>query len=138
MNALGDHLRGSTVGLVMFAQDLQALSIEMTVNLLNHVNPHTGLRYADDPALAYVEFQNEDDIFFPTTQTAVLKCPAYKKLFCGQFGDWLRLKYGTHGALEEAWGKRAIDAYPEFQTGEHLDAGTLPLSPKQCLPDHHL
>ncbi|HYW95700.1 MAG TPA: hypothetical protein VE870_08940, partial [Bacteroidales bacterium] len=59
------HLQGSTIGLVNFAPDLQDLNIELTVNLLNHVNPYTGKRYADDPALAYIELQNEDDIFFP-------------------------------------------------------------------------
>lgn len=43
------HLNGSTAGLVNFAPDLQELSIALTVDMLNHVNPHSGLRYADDP-----------------------------------------------------------------------------------------
>ena len=116
----GAHLKGSTIGLVHFARDLQDLSIELTVNLLQHRNPHTGLRYADDPALAYVELQNEDDIFFPTTMDFVNACPTYKQLFCELFSDWLREKYGSHRGLVEAWGSRAIDAYPRWQSGEDL------------------
>jgi hypothetical protein len=124
-NAGGAHLKGSTIGLVHFAEDLQALSFELTTNLLNHRNPYTNLTYAEDPALAYVELQNEDDIFFPTTLSSVEQCPTYKKLFCKQFSDWLLARYGSHDALVEAWGKRALDAYPEYQKDEHLDAGNV-------------
>lgn len=58
------HLNGSTASIVNFAEDLQDLNIELTVNMLNHCNPVTGLRYADDPALAFIELQNEDNIFW--------------------------------------------------------------------------
>jgi hypothetical protein len=34
------------------------------VNMLNHKNGFSGLRYADDPSLAYIELQNEDNIFW--------------------------------------------------------------------------
>lgn len=121
LNSGSGHLKGSTIGLVNFAPDLQDLSIELTINLLNHRNPHTGLRYADDPALAVVELQNEDNIFFPTARDAIEACPTYKRLICEQFSDWLRAKYGSHEALVAAWGERAIDAYPEHQTDERLD-----------------
>jgi hypothetical protein len=33
------HLNGTTSALVNFAEDLQAINIELTVNMLNHVNP---------------------------------------------------------------------------------------------------
>ena len=36
------HLNGTTSSLVNFAPDLQELSIQLTVNMLNHVNPNTG------------------------------------------------------------------------------------------------
>ncbi len=55
---------GKTYGLVNFAPDLQDRSIKMVVNLLNHRNSYSGMRHADDPSLAYVELQNEDDIFW--------------------------------------------------------------------------
>lgn len=114
------HLKGSTIGLVHFAKDLQDLSIELTVNMLNHKNPYTGLRYADDPALSYVELQNEDNAFFPTTLQFMEDCPTYKKLICEQFSDWLKAKYGTQQALEKAWGQKAFNAFPECYPDESL------------------
>jgi hypothetical protein len=115
------HLKGSTIGLVNFAPDLQDLSIELTVNMLNHVNPHTGSAYAHDPALAFIELQNEDNIFFPTTHNFVMATPTYKKLFCRLFSEWLKERYGSHEGLVKAWGAKALNCWPDFQQGEHLD-----------------
>ncbi|MDX2066091.1 MAG: hypothetical protein SFX74_10140 [Fimbriimonadaceae bacterium] len=119
------HLKGSTYGLVNFAPDLQQLSIELVVNLLNHSNPHTGKRYADDPALIAVEMQNEDDIFFAATHEAVMKAPTYKALLCQQFTTWLLRRYGSEAGILRAWGPRALNAYPEFQRGERIALGNL-------------
>lgn len=121
------HLNGTTSSLVNFAPDLQELSIELTVNMLNHVNPHTGLRYADDPALIFVEFQNEDNIFWGAIARSLEQAPTYKKLLCKQFSQWLKAKYGFHENLEKAWGGGIIPA------GEHLDNENI--FPN---PDHHL
>jgi len=108
-NVPWDHLRGSTIGLVNFAPDLQELSIELTVNMLNHENPYTGLRCADDAGLAYIELQNEDDIFWGHTETLLGRCPTYAKMLNGMFSDWLREKYGSDGVLREAWGGDALE-----------------------------
>lgn len=102
------HLNGSTSGLVNFAPDLQQLSIDLTVNMLNHVNPHTGLRYADDPALAFIEFQNEDNIFWSAIEKALEQAPTYRKLLCSKFSEWLIQKYGSQQVLVEAWGSDNI------------------------------
>jgi hypothetical protein len=122
VNAQGGFLKGSTYGLVNFAPDLQDLVIELTVNMLKHRNPKTGLTYAQEPSLAFIELQNEDNIFFPTTQNAIEKAPTYKRLIEGMFSDWLRRKYGTEEKLVKAWGPRALNAYPEFQKDESLAA----------------
>jgi hypothetical protein len=37
---------------------------EYAADLLNHTNPYTGLRLADDPALAFVELSNEDSMMY--------------------------------------------------------------------------
>ncbi len=113
----------TTKGLVWFAPDIQALHIETLVNLLDHRNPHTGLRYADDPALACVEIQNEECVFFYTTTPWVGKCPTYRKLFAELFSDWLKQRYGTHEALVAAWGRGAIDTFRNEGgfPGEHLE-----------------
>jgi hypothetical protein len=102
------HLNGSTASLVNFAPDLQELNIALTVDMLNHVNPHTGLRYADDPALAFIEFQNEDNIFWSAIERSLEQAPTYRALLCRQFSEWLLDKYGSHTKLEKAWGRENI------------------------------
>ena len=121
INGGDGHLRSTTIGLVHFSEDLQDLSIRLTVNMLNHRNPYTGLRYADDPALSFIELQNEDNAFFATAERFLMMCPTYKDIACKKFSAWLRKKYGSHEALVKAWGEGAIDAFPKNQTGEHLD-----------------
>jgi hypothetical protein len=107
------HLSGSTASIVNFAEDLQALNIELTVNMLDHRNRYTGLRYADDPALACIELQNEDDIFWAAIEETLKQTPTYRALLCQKFSRWLKSKYGSQGALETAWGKGTL---PEEQT----------------------
>jgi len=120
VNASSGFLKGSSYGLVNFAPDLQELVIEMTVNMLRHRNPYTGRTYAEEPSLAFIEMQNEDDIFFPTTHEAVMKSPTYKALLSRMFSDWLTKKYRSQEKLVAAWGPRGLNAYPEFQKDESL------------------
>lgn len=102
------HLNASTSSLVNFAPDLQDLSIALTVNMLEHVNPYTGLRYADDPALAFIEFQNEDNIFWGAIERSLQQAPTYKALLSRMFSKWLTDKYTSQESLEKAWGKQNI------------------------------
>ena len=104
------HLNGSTASIVNFAEDLQDLNIELTVNMLNHVNPVTGLRYADDPALAYIELQNEDNIFWSAIESVLKQTPTYRALLCQKFSQWLEKKYGSQQALDGAWGMGVLPA----------------------------
>lgn len=124
------HINGTTASLVNFAEDLQALNIELTVNMLNHVNPVTGLRYADDPALACIELQNEDNIFWSAMEATLKQTPTYRALLCRKFSSWLKNKYRTNGALEAAWGKEALPK------DESLEKATIYPQPNHGLFSH--
>jgi hypothetical protein len=100
---IAKNLGGNTYALINFAEDVQDLMIDMIVNLLKHRNPYTGIAYFEEPALSFIEFQNEDDIFFFTSATALNACPTYKKEFMRRFADWLKLRYGTLDELAKAW-----------------------------------
>ncbi len=100
---IAKNLHGNTYAFINFAEDVQDLMIEMVVNLLGHRNPYTGLTYAQEPALSYLEMQNEDDIFFYTSEGAFNACPTYRRLFCRKFSDWLKAKYGSDAKLRAAW-----------------------------------
>jgi hypothetical protein len=118
---------GHTRGLVWFAKDVQDLHIETMVNLLTHKNRYTGLTYAEDPNLSYFEIQNEEDIFFYTTDRFVQRSPSYKKLLAEQFSQWLKTRYGSHDKLTKAWGRSAIGAFKGNGAfaNEHLDKNNI-------------
>jgi hypothetical protein len=112
------HLNRSTASLVNFAEDLQQLNIELTVNMLNHVNPHTGKRYADDPALSFIELQNEDNIFWGAIEATLKQTPTYRQLLCKKFSVWLEKKYNTQEALEAAWEGQGLDNNVSLKEGD--------------------
>ncbi len=97
------HLNRNTYGFINFAEDVQDLMIEMVVKLLHHRNPYTGLAYAQEPALSFIELQNEDDIFFYTSEKAFTACPTYRRHFTARFCDWLAARYGAEEKFERAW-----------------------------------
>ena len=101
---IAKNLQGNTYAFVNFAEDVQDLMIEMVVNLLKHKNPYTGLTYAQEPALCFIELQNEDDIFFYTSPKALDACPTYKTVFQARFAAWLKENYGSQEKLAAAWG----------------------------------
>ncbi|MBE6403698.1 MAG: hypothetical protein E7039_08265 [Lentisphaerae bacterium] len=49
----------------VFDRDLRKLQKEYAEQLLTHVNPYTGLKLVDDPAMAMVLITNENDMFNP-------------------------------------------------------------------------
>jgi len=120
------HLNYATTGIVNYAKDLQDLNIELITNMLNHRNPFTGLRYADDPALNFVELQNEDNIFWGALEESLKHTPQYRALLCQLFSDWLKKKYGSQEKLVAAWGGDALEP------GENITEGTV--YPR---PNHH-
>jgi hypothetical protein len=101
---IAQNLKGNTYAFIHFAEDAQDLMIEMVVNLLGHKNPYTGRTYAEEPALCFIELQNEDDIFFYTSERAFNACPTYKKRFLERFAAWLKECYGSQEKLKAAWG----------------------------------
>jgi hypothetical protein len=94
---------GKTYAVINWAEDVQDLLIEQVVRLLEHKNPYTGKTYAEDPALSFIELQNEDDIFFWTSSGAYDDFPTYRKLLLARYSQWLKAKYGTQEKLAAAW-----------------------------------
>ncbi len=75
-------------------------------DLLTHVNPYRKVRYADDPAIAFVEITNEDSFFMWDGDEKLRTLPPYyAEILQGQFSSWLRRKYGADNALRTAWAK---------------------------------
>lgn len=74
--------------------------------ILEHVNPYTGIAYRDDPAIGMFELANENSIVYswysPKHQFTGLSEP-YKTRMIAIWNKWLTNKYGTTANLKKAW-----------------------------------
>ena len=113
--------KGDTYGLITASPKLWDIRNKWLVSILQHKNPYTGLRYVDDPALATVEMQNEDSIFFwnPLGELAKPdgKWKQHAKLLRVRFAAWVKAKYKTDDALKAAWG--------DLRNGDSVNAAEL-------------
>ena len=76
--------------------------------LLTHVNKYRKLRYADDPAVAFVEITNEDSLFMWGASARLAALPEYyAKTLQARYAAWLKKRYGSTGKLRKAWGAGA-------------------------------
>ncbi len=90
-----------------FYRPMIELQKEYARLMLTHRNPHTGLTYAEDPAVAMVEINNENGLLQGWMLGYLDDAPApYLSELQRQWNDWLRRKYTTTNALRTAWGER--------------------------------
>jgi hypothetical protein len=69
-----------------------------TRSFLGHVNPYTGRRYAEEPALAWLALINEGN--FGNFYKDILTFPEWKQAW----NRWLAKRYAGRPALAAAWG----------------------------------
>jgi len=93
--------QGDLYGLLFFDETLQAGYKTWARALYARTNPHTGIPLAKDPAVAIIQVQNEDSLFFWTTQAIK---PAQQARLGRKFAAHLREKYGSLAAALAAWG----------------------------------
>ncbi|HEX2999862.1 MAG TPA: hypothetical protein VHR86_06460, partial [Armatimonadota bacterium] len=82
------------------------------VNLLGHVNPYTGMRWVDDPALAWLSLINEGN---PGNFTGRMT-DRLKKDYTVAWNRWLAERYPTRDALVHALGNLPADQDPKAGT----------------------
>ncbi len=72
--------------------------------MLSHVNPYRGIRYADDPALAIFEITNENSFFMWSSDETLRTLPAYyADILQKLYNAWLVNRYGSNVNLRNAW-----------------------------------
>jgi len=77
-------------------------------DLLTHVNAYRKVRYADDPAVGFVEITNEDSFFMWNGEERLRGLPDfYAKILREQYAAWLKTRYKDTAGLRAAWSKGA-------------------------------
>jgi len=99
-------------GVSHFNARMVELQRDYARKLLAHRNPYTGLTYAEDPVVAFVEIANEDSLFGSLLNDGDLNYlpgvtgalpERYSAELDALWNTWLREKYGSRQALESAW-----------------------------------
>lgn len=103
-----------------FDERIIRLEKEYIARYLTHRNPYTGLCYVEDPAVAIVQYTNENSITWyqlPGTRTA------FDRALDLRFNLWLCDKYGSRAAMQKAWTN--ADGICTLQKSEDPFAGTV-------------
>ncbi|MHC4740526.1 MAG: carbohydrate binding domain-containing protein [Planctomycetota bacterium] len=107
--------------------------------MLEHFNPYRGLRYANDPAIAFVEITNEDSLFMWGSMDDLRELPAYYADIIRQmYNDWLTAKYGNTDNLRAAWSTSVQPPGENVLTSfdDHFNDPTVPSADRWYLEEH--
>ncbi|MEM9159931.1 MAG: carbohydrate binding domain-containing protein [Verrucomicrobiota bacterium] len=97
-----DWKAGHLIGFLY--EPFRDLEKEFAASLLNHVNPYTGLTYAEDPAIAFVEVNNENGLFQQYFDGTFDGWPdVFKNMLQSEWNIWLQSNYATTAEAETAW-----------------------------------
>lgn len=76
-------------------------------DLLDRVNPYTGIKYKDDPAVMVIEINNENSLAGWPGEAPGAGVTAWPEPFRGEmkglWNNWLVKRYGSDAKLREAW-----------------------------------
>jgi hypothetical protein len=99
----GERLGRGAKPYAVFADRLIELQQDYAAELLvRHVNPYTGLAYADDPCVCLIELCDENGLLRRPAALAELVEP-YASELRRRWNAWLRGRYGQSSALRAAW-----------------------------------
>ncbi len=118
---------GALWGLLFLEPALQKAYKGWAKALFAPVNPYTKLPLARDPAVAIIQVQNEDSLFF---WTAMGLKPAQMGRLAARFAAWLGKKYGSVAAASKAW-EGATVAGDDPASGKVGLVGIYPMTQKQ-------
>lgn len=102
IDAIGDWKVRAALG--FFDAQILALQQQYARDLLTHVNPYTGRAYVDEPAVAFIEVNNENGLVQAYLSRQIDSLPAhYRDQLGGGWNEWLRRRYATDDDLLRAW-----------------------------------
>jgi hypothetical protein len=99
-----------------YEADYQQLWKKGVRQLLEHVNPHTGIALKDEPQMLYIAARNEPGIGFQMPLGDSIK--SFEIGIKPLFVDWLKQRYATWDQLKQAWGSelQSVAGYEQLPT----------------------
>jgi hypothetical protein len=112
----------STVHAMYFDERLGAVFKRHASNILEHVNPYTGKRYAEEETIAVWQVVNENAFVYRVLEKGTGDWPEYfQDKLQTRWNSWLKERYRDDAGLIAAWGKPG--------DGESLEQGSVALEP---------
>ncbi|MEI8341741.1 MAG: carbohydrate binding domain-containing protein, partial [Verrucomicrobiota bacterium] len=106
-------------GVDNFYPPMIALQHDYARALLGHVNPYTGLAYANEPAVAFVEINNENGLISEWGNGGFDEMPdPYAADLRRQWNAWLANRYGGNAKHAKAWNQGAEPLGGEMIKGD--------------------
>jgi len=122
---------------IFFSPEIQDVHIQQMMNLLQHTNPYTGKRYADDPVVWDLEIVNEQSILFFTSSQGLEASPTLREQVGERFSSWLEDRYDNQAGLVKAWGEAALNSFELAQNESLENQNVLPIgNPWHWDPDN--
>lgn len=79
--------------------------------ILGHINPRTGQKWADDPAVAVVELNNEDTLVGEAWSGKLQALPpTYRETLRASWNAFLKTRYASTDALRTSWNAGAANS----------------------------
>jgi Carbohydrate binding domain len=96
-------------GLDNFEPRMIELQKKYARDLLTHVNPYTGHAYTREPAIAFIEINNENALHSTWGWGQIDTLPEpYARTFQTLWNAWLEKRYGSTDRLRKAWNAEAV------------------------------
>jgi hypothetical protein len=110
-----------------FYSPILELQKEYARKLLTHRNPQTGLTYAEDPAVGFVEINNENGLIQAWLSGHVDRIPEiFLSELRAQWNEWLRQRSGSTDKLRAAWNVKEEPLGAEMLQNGDFAAGLKP------------
>jgi hypothetical protein len=90
---------------VYFDDRIQRVRMKGAETILNHVNPYTGKRYAEEENIALYEDWNENGGVYRFLNDDKKLPPFFQHEEQAQWSGWLRAKYKDEAGVKKAWGR---------------------------------
>ncbi len=106
-----------------FYEPYIGLQEEYATDLLDRINPHTGMSYLEDPAVAFVELNNENSLLQLTPGLIRDLPPAHREALRQKWTAWLGRRYGDMEELLGVWNAGVEPLRPEMLADGGFERG---------------